>query len=113
MLKATPAHRKIEVTQEKRERHESRPLSIQKKIAHVGLISAPHDGAQLKKPVNDSTLDYARFPRLFHFAGEAIFLISTCFDFLATPDRAQREQPIGGLGLSVRARVRSVWRVEV
>ena len=29
--------------------------------------------------VNDATLDYARFPRLFHFAGEAIFLISTLF----------------------------------
>ena len=51
---------------------------------------------------------------LFHFAGEAIFLISTfVLIFFATPDRAQREQPIGGLGLCVRARVRSVWRVEV
>ena len=33
--------------------------------------------------------------------------------FFATPDRAQQEQPIGGLGLCVRARVRSVWRVGV
>ena len=64
--------------------------------------------------MNDATLDYARFPGLFHFAGEAIFLISNYFlIFFGTPDRAQREQPIGGLGLCVRARGRSVWRVEV
>ena len=70
-------------------------------------------GSMTASAVNDATLDYARFPRLFHFAGEAIFLISTFLIFFATPDRAQREQPIGGLGLCVRARVRSVWRVEV
>ena len=32
--------------------------------------------------VNDATLDYDKFHRLFHFVGEAIFLISTRFDFL-------------------------------
>ena len=37
------------------------------------------------------------------------FYISTVsWVFFATPDRARREQPIGGLGLCVRARVRSV-----
>ena len=66
-------------------------------------------------PVNNATLDYARFPRLFHFAGEAIFFNFNFFlIFFATPNRAQREQPIGGLGLCVRARVRSVlWHVVV
>ena len=40
---------------------------------------------------------------------KAIFLISSFGGiFFATPDRAQREQPIGGLGLCVCARVRSV-----
>ena len=68
----------------------------------------------VSEAVNDATLDYARFPRLFHFAGGAIFFNSNLFlIFFATPDRAQREQPIGGLGLCVRARVRSVWRVEI
>ena len=42
------------------------------------------------------------------------FLISFFFGiFFSTPDRAQREQPIGGLKKCVRARVRSAWRVEV
>ena len=59
------------------------------------------------------------------FAGKAIFLniffklTAAWVVFFATyrytPDRARREQPIGGLGffLCVRARVRSVWRVEI
>ena len=34
--------------------------------------------------VNDATLDYARFPRLFHFAGEAIFLSQLFLIFFAT-----------------------------
>ena len=33
--------------------------------------------------------------------------------FFASPDRAHREQPIGGLKKFVRARVRSAWRVGV
>ena len=44
---------------------------------------------------------------------EKLFFTSTFLDFFATPDRAQREQPIGGLKKFVRARVRSAWRVEV
>ena len=51
------------------------------------------------------------------FAGKAIYRRFEIFlDFLCysrSPDRARREQPIGALGLCVRARVRSVWRVEV
>ena len=42
------------------------------------------------------------------------FLISTHWGgFFVTPDEARREQPIGGLCLRVRARVRSVWRFKV
>ena len=42
------------------------------------------------------------------------FKISTQWGvFFVTPDEARREQPIGGLCLRVRARVRSVWRVKV
>ena len=74
----------------------------------------PATGGRVVGAVNGAMLDCARFPRLFHFAGEAIFFNFNFFlIFFATPDRAQREQPIGGLGLCVRARVRSVWRVEV
>ena len=37
----------------------------------------------LRRPVNDETLYYARSPRLFHFAGEAIFFnFNFFFDFL-------------------------------
>ena len=40
--------------------------------------TAEENGTKRKsKAVNDATVDYARFPRLFHFAGEAI-----CFDFI-------------------------------
>ena len=37
-------------------------------IAEIGFRRIP-----VLAPVNDATLDYAIFPRLFHFAGEAIF----------------------------------------
>ena len=50
----------------------------------------------------------------YHAPSKSDFLISIFFwIFFATPDRAQREQSIGGLKKIVRARVRSAWRVEV
>ena len=39
--------------------------------------SASFQATPIANPVNGATLDYARFTRLLHFAGEAIFLIST------------------------------------
>jgi hypothetical protein len=44
---------------------------------------------------------------------KAIFVFQLFWISFATPDRAQREQPISGLKSFVRARVRSAWRVEV
>ena len=67
-------------------------------------------------PVWNAKQDFLRFHDSCCFAGKAISPLQIqlfYWVFFATPGRARREQPIGGLGLCVRARVRSVWRVEI
>ena len=63
--------------------------------------------------VIDATEIIEDYRRLSCSVEKLLFNFNFFWIFFATPDRAQREQQIGGLKKCVRARVRSAWRVEV
>ena len=71
------------------------------------------DSRLLPKAVIDATKIIEDYRRLSCSVEKLFFYFNFFWIFFATPDRAQREQPIGGLKKFVRARVRSAWRVEV
>ena len=74
-------------------------------------LQQKYDG--LHDAVIDATKIIEDYRRLSCSVEKLFFNFNFFWIFFATPDRAQREQPIGGLKNFVRARVRSAWRVEV
>ena len=74
-------------------------------------------GIGVSPPVIDATkiIDYRRLSKIIIYhapSNNYFFNFNLLWIFFAYPDRAQREQPIGGLKKFVRARVRSAWRVD-
>ena len=91
----------------------ARVSAISQSAIRTPRLARPRGVARVRAVI-DATNIIEDYRRLSASSAKRFFLISTSFwIFFATPDRAQREQPIGGLNKFVRARVRSAWRVKV